>query len=150
MNVLDVARYFINHSTPNSQNSITHLKLQKLTYFAHAWYLAVVGEPLVTDDEPEAWVHGPVFPKLYYRYRHYGFKEIVEERVAINFPKNVEIILEAVWNYYGDKTGKQLEVLSHQEMPWIKAREHLGKHDYCQTPINPEDIKKFYRETILF
>ena len=51
--------------------AISHLKLQKLVFFTHAWRLAVHGVPAV-DERPEAWEYGPVFNSLYYRLKGSG------------------------------------------------------------------------------
>lgn len=37
------------------------MQIQKLVYFAHGWYLALTGEPLV-EEHPEAWAYGRSFP----------------------------------------------------------------------------------------
>ena len=66
-NIYDVAKYFLHIDT------MTHKKLQKLCYFAQAWYLANYGRPLVANRF-EAWVHGPVSPDLYSRYRDCGWE----------------------------------------------------------------------------
>lgn len=150
MNVLDVAKYFINKSTPGTQHSMTHLKLQKMVYYAHAWHLAIRDEPLVNDDKPEAWIHGPVFPKLYNEYRQYGFREIPKRKdySDISIPENVQPILNFVWEYYGSKSGKQLEVLTHQEEPWKNARSNLGRFDYSQQVIPDEEIKEYFKKLL--
>ncbi len=38
---------------------MSHLKLQKLLFYAQALHLAYFDEPIIEDDF-EAWVHGPV------------------------------------------------------------------------------------------
>ena len=48
--IFDLADAFL------SIESMTHKKLQKLCYYAKAWYLALYDENLVTE-EFEAWVH---------------------------------------------------------------------------------------------
>ena len=65
VNIRDVASWFL------SQDSMTHKKLQKLCYYAQAWYCALYdGSPLF-EDEIQAWVHGPVVPSLYPVYADY-------------------------------------------------------------------------------
>ncbi|MGR5987198.1 Panacea domain-containing protein [Bacillus sanguinis] len=75
-----VAQYFLSRSTPNTDRSITHLKLQKLAYYAQAWHLALNGidQPLF-KDKIEAWVHGPVCPSLYSVFKGAGRFEIQPE-----------------------------------------------------------------------
>ena len=64
--IFDLAHAFL------SIASMTHKKLQKLCYYAKAWYLALKDENLI-DDDFEAWVHGAVQPNLYQEYKVYGF-----------------------------------------------------------------------------
>ena len=76
--VFDVANWFL------SKESMTPKKLQKLVYYAYSWYLTLVNES--KDDltaklftsRLEAWVHGPVFPELYQKYK--GYSSIDEVR----------------------------------------------------------------------
>lgn len=51
----------------------TLTKLQKLCYYSDAWYLAQTDDELF-ENHFEAWVHGPVDPEWYkkYRYGHGG------------------------------------------------------------------------------
>ena len=58
-----VADAFLHISTEN-RSGITNLKLQKLIYYAQAWFLALHDEALF-DDPIEAWVHGPVVPEVF-------------------------------------------------------------------------------------
>ena len=55
-----VANFFLSKS-----DEITQMQLHKLLYYAHGWYLAVVGKPLL-NEMIGAWKHGPVVPSLYY------------------------------------------------------------------------------------
>ena len=73
--VFDVALYFLNRSDSAGSYAITHLKLQKLVYYAQAWSLAVRGEPIF-EEHIEAWTHGPVSPDLYRIYRNNGYNTI--------------------------------------------------------------------------
>ena len=59
VNVRDIANWFL------SRNDMTHKKLQKLCYYAQAWYCALYDGTPLFDDEIQAWVHGPVIPALY-------------------------------------------------------------------------------------
>ena len=51
----EVADFFIKFSNEHGDN-LTNLKLQKLLYFAQAWYLVFYKRPLF-DNEIQAWVH---------------------------------------------------------------------------------------------
>ena len=64
-NIFDLAHAFL------SIESMTHKKLQKLCYYAKAWYLAIYDSNLI-EEQFEAWVHGAVQPRLYQEYKAYG------------------------------------------------------------------------------
>ena len=69
-----VANAFIDIAADNGFY-LTNLKLQKLVYFAHGWYLAFADAPLITD-EIQSWRYGPVIHNLYSALRHYGSRPI--------------------------------------------------------------------------
>ena len=54
-----LAKWFISRVERDSGDDITHLKLQKLLYYAQAWHLAHTNAPLF-NKEIKAWTHGPV------------------------------------------------------------------------------------------
>ena len=54
-----------------SDEKISPMKLQKLVYFAHGWFLALTGQPLI-DERIEAWQFGPVIPELYREFKNFG------------------------------------------------------------------------------
>ncbi|WP_416366578.1 Panacea domain-containing protein [Sphingomonas aurantiaca] len=52
-------------------DGLTQMQLQKLVFFAHGWTLAETGYAL-TEDDPEAWVYGPVYRDLYDHTKYFG------------------------------------------------------------------------------
>lgn len=58
MKISVAALYLINKSQPKSKYEITPKKLQKILYYAQAWFLANEGKPLFENDVFEAWRHG--------------------------------------------------------------------------------------------
>lgn len=143
--VLDVANYFLKVVERDSGSSITHLKLQKLVYYAQAWHLVFTkGKPLF-NDRIEAWVHGPACPRLYSKFREYGFNNIPSPKDPLYkfSPEELET-LEAVWDCYGDYDAKFLEELTHQELPWREARKGLGPGQHCTNEISLATMKDFY------
>lgn len=57
--VLDVAAHIL-----REHGAMTHMKLQRLCYFAQAWHLVWTAQPLF-PERIEAWANGPVVPVLY-------------------------------------------------------------------------------------
>ena len=136
---MTIAEWFL------SKQSMGHKKLQKLCYYAQAWYCALEGEPLF-DDVIEAWVHGPVIPALYQHYKDYGWQKI--KTVSFDetkLPDNVLEVLNAVYDTYGNFSGEQLEALTHSEYPWQKARGNdLLPFEPCNNPITIESMRDYY------
>jgi uncharacterized phage-associated protein len=121
---------------------ITNLKLQKLLYYAQAWYLANIDEPLF-DADFEAWVHGPVVPRVFRRFREYRWNPITE---PVD-PPNASLAgyLEAILGRYGGLSATQLERLTHQEDPWKEARKGYARDESSAEVISKESIRRYYR-----
>ena len=137
--VFDLARAFLNIS------SMTHKKLQKLCYYAKAWYLALYDENLI-DDAFEAWVNGAVQPHLYQEYRIYGFQYIPKEFDARGIPEEFLSFAREIYESYGDLDGDELERLNHTEQPWLNARKGLKPWQGSDNIISEEDMKIYYRK----
>ncbi|MDY0943421.1 Panacea domain-containing protein [Priestia megaterium] len=139
MDVRQVALYFRNKSLIGRNFSITHLKLQKLVYYAQAWSMAIYGRPIFNSDL-EAWLHGPVSRELYREYRDYGSREIPPiDNLNFQIDSKDLDVLEGVWKLYGEYDGKYLETLTHKESPWLNAWSK-GMNEIIQV----EDMKEYY------
>ncbi|WP_323089084.1 Panacea domain-containing protein [Allobaculum sp. JKK-2023] len=86
---------------------MSNKKLQKLTYYAYAWTLALLNENAekmqyhLFNEPIEAWVHGPVIPDLYQKYKEYGWMDIPKDNPSFNFSPDELDILNQVWDAYG-------------------------------------------------
>lgn len=146
--IFKVAQWFLN-KTPMSEN-----KLQKLCYYAYAWYIVFFNDAEVIkseediktlcDDDFEAWIHGPVCRRLHNKYRQYGWENIPTEAEKPSFDDNITDLLNQVWNIYGSLTADQLEHLTHQEDPWKMAREGVPFGEACTNRITPLSIFNYY------
>lgn len=131
----DVADYFLALVCPDEGDNMTHLKLQKLLYYAQGFHLAIHGEPLF--EEPIfAWPHGPVVPAIYDVFKAYGStplpcpEEWDEERVPIE----VADLLVEIYDVFGRYTASTLRNMTHGEPPWLEAPENgLITHDALRT-----------------
>lgn len=143
--IYDVANYFLLRVDSESGSIITHLKLQKLCYYANSWHLAFEGDTLF-DQCFEAWAHGPVCPELWHKYKNYRFNPISAPEVTDdnNFTEEQIETLEEVWRVYGDYDAKYLEKLTHQEEPWIEARGTCMPGEICSNIISTATMKRFY------
>jgi uncharacterized phage-associated protein len=139
-----VADYFLAFCHQHG-DVLTNLKLQKLVYYAQAWHLALKDKSLF-DDRIEAWVHGPVVPSLYRRFKKYGWEPIALQPHAPAFTNGTEKHLVEVFSVYGRFTAWDLERMTHQEKPWRVARRGLESDEEGHNEIAPQLMRDFYRE----
>ena len=132
---LAVANYFL---SKHRNTGISPLKIQKLTYIAHGWHLALFGKPLVCDEYAEAWRYGPVFPSVYHEFKYRGGLPIIDlgtdfklngkGKFVREVPKikkgdeETKGLLDRIWEVYGPWSGVQLSKICHQPgTPWEKT-----------------------------
>jgi uncharacterized phage-associated protein len=126
----------------NQHIEITNLKLQKLMYYSQAWNLAFTNKALF-GEEFEAWVHGPVIPSLFRRFKHLRWSPITEAVHPVTDDR-LGSHLNNVLATYGPATGGQLERLSHSESPWKDARGDLAPEMPSNAVISKDSIRNFY------
>lgn len=145
IDINQVADYFISRADVEAGDVMTHLKLQKLTYYAQAWNLAITGEPLVGDDF-QAWAHGPVAPVLYARFAGYSWNAIPLDAIdgSAELDDDVTEHLEEIWGAYGQYSAKTLERLTHSEDPWLDARGGIEAVARCTVVIPQEAMRQYY------
>jgi uncharacterized phage-associated protein len=139
LSCLDIANYFI-WLANETGSFVSNLKLQKLVYYAQAWHLAIEETPLFEEDL-EAWVHGPVIPVLYQKYKPFSWYPI-DKPVAINLPTEICSFLEDVSTEYFACDAYELEQMTHIEDPWKKAR--VGSP--ADAPSNAVILKEWMQE----
>lgn len=71
----DVAKYILYIAYRNG-DVITNLKMQKLLYYAQAWYMVNNKSELLFEDEIQAWRFGPVVPAVYEKMKRFKFNPI--------------------------------------------------------------------------
>src|ERR1700689_5397887 len=73
-----IANELIKLSLQKTNSGLSPMKVQKLVYFAHGWYLALTGGRPMINEPVEAWKFGPVVPSLYYELKKYGETPITD------------------------------------------------------------------------
>jgi uncharacterized phage-associated protein len=146
LSVHDVADYLILQADAESGDVMTHLRLQKLVYYAQAWHLAIYSKPLFRETI-QAWVHGPVCPVLWSRFANMKFQPILPEHVRENRKQiagKEKELLDEIWQVYGQFTAKHLEDMTHNEDFWKEARGDTPEAQFCITPISRESMEHYY------
>lgn len=144
--VQDIADYFI-WLANYTGSFISNLKLQKLVYYAQAWYLAIHDEPLF-DEDFEAWIHGPVIPELYKKYREFKWKPILKEVEEPKFTEEVKQFLDEVADVYFGLDAYELEQMTHTEAPWIEARGEKPTDASCNEIISKESMREYFKPRV--
>ena len=137
--VFDVAAYILRR-----QGAMTAMKLQKLVYYAQAW-------SLVWDDKPlfrhcvQAWAMGPVAPALYRA--HKGKFRLrpadIKGKSSCLSAEQTESI-DAVRDYYGDRSSQWLSDLTRAESPWRDARHGLAPGERGHAVISRAAMVEYY------
>ncbi|MBF8793476.1 SocA family protein [Pseudomonas monteilii] len=141
---LDVAEYFL--LLEGEGGEISNLKLQKLVYYAQGFSLALLDEPLF--DEPiEAWMHGPVVPSLYRRFRDFGSNPIPPSNTfnPSVLTKAQRGLIEEVFDVYGQYSAWKLRQLTHEEDPW---KENYEEGEYSRE-IPQREMKQYFIEHLV-
>ncbi|MBO6549694.1 MAG: SocA family protein [Rhizobiales bacterium] len=160
---MDVANWFLNKCWQEGEGipQCDQLKLYKLVYYAHAWYLAFTGTALF-DEDVEAWPHGPVVRDLYIEFKRFGRKPInrLGQRLHVDQDKQarmmalvpqydgaMEQILNSVWDTYKEYTGIQLSNSTHDKgEPWDIVSRHYSLH--MKPKIPNEIIEQVFRNKL--
>lgn len=139
-----VADYLVWFSQEHG-DPITNLKLQKLLYYAQGWYLALYRRPLFREPI-QAWIRGPVVYDVWKAYSDYTYKPISRrvERPALS--AQVTGHLREIMEVYGEFSAFALERMTHEEPPWINARDGLEAHARSTRPISREDMQSYFSQ----
>jgi uncharacterized phage-associated protein len=149
-----VANFFLSRDT-----ELTQMQLHKLLYYAHGWYLAVVGKPLL-NEMVGAWKHGPVVPSLYYDLKRFGARPVdrlaktIDLATRARFAPQVDesdhlvrSLLERVWIVYGGLSGPQLSNMTHApDSPWSAVRER--NPELLGVDIPNDEIRAYFKQRL--
>lgn len=138
-----ISNYFL------SKVEMTNKKMQKLLYYAYAWYIVKYNETnniinILFNEQPEAWIHGPVFPSIYEKFKIYGRDVIPKYTENIELDADLQSFLEEIIAVFGEYDGDQLELMTHNETPWKKARSYLDDKSPSNKKIELIEIYNYY------
>jgi uncharacterized phage-associated protein len=140
--------------------AIDQMKIQKLLFYAHGWYLANTDGPPLFEDDFEAWPWGPILRDIYAQTRKFGRNPITERMYEISgngfgfvTPRGVEDpelkhFVKVIWDAYKDLSGIQLSNLTHAPgEPWAIMKERFGSLDH-KPKIPNELIASVFKKKI--
>ena len=157
---LAVANHFLDLAEKDGK-TLTPMKLQKLVFLAHGWYLGVTGSPLI-GERVEAWKWGPVIRELYYETRRFKGEAIRGkiERISWENPwdggdiykipeseKEIGDFLKMIWDTHKDYSAITLSNWLHRNgSPWDQVWND-GK-EISPKWIPDEIIMEYYKKLV--
>ena len=133
----------------DSLYEVTNLSLQKLLYYVKALGYVLYKKD-VLREECEASVHGPVFVKIYDKYKDFGREPIKNEYQIIDYDelltKDEKELCDYVLENFAIYNGFVLREFTHKEDPWIEAREGLGETERCTNIILDSCIEEYFNK----
>ena len=137
---IHVSKLFLAWATENG-DLVTNLKLQKLLYYAQAWYLVNYQRRLFTEPI-EAWKFGPVVRSAYFRWKKYSSTPIPykcqgDEESAFQ-TRQLKFLTE-FYRVFGGFSATELVSMTHNEDPWKEAYARGANSE-----ITPVAMKAYY------
>lgn len=130
---------------------VTPLALQKILYFIQGIYMVLFDKPLY-PEECCAWVHGPVYEKVYDLFKGFRYNPIDDNRFVLFYGRSGQLteeerrVIDLVVGTFGMYSGKVLETITHGERPWREARQGCEPWEHSHTVIPREEIKAYFAE----
>ena len=131
----------------NRCGDITPLALQKSLYYVQGFYYAF-NDKFLFEEDCQAWAHGPVYPEVYFKYKHFKFDPI-ESKIEVSdtiFTSSELIIIENVVKHFCCYSGKVLEKFTHSEYPWLETRGEIPELESSTEIIKKEYIGKYFKD----
>lgn len=156
-----IANYFVQKSL-DTGTILTPLKLLKLVYLSHGWYLGLSGEPLIGEGV-QAWKYGPVVSSIYHSFKHYKDAQISElySETILDPTSQVDLVdhtpickdpsitkfLDKIWDVYSPHDGVQLSALTHASgSPWDIVWNQNGGAGQLGAIIPNNIIRDYYKK----
>jgi len=148
---LAISNYFVNKANSLSAE-LTPMKLLKLVYLSHGWYLGLNNGEALIPEFAQAWEYGPVVQSVYDNFKNYKQNQItsLKQDGNGNYPmvSDAEMVkfLNRIWEVYGGYSGTQLSTLTHEKgSPWdVIWHQKGGKTGYGVVIPNPL-ITEYYK-----
>jgi uncharacterized phage-associated protein len=162
--VVAIVNWLIDKNASNPAN-LTHLKIQKLLYFAQGHHLAKFNAPLFEDDF-QAWRYGPVVDRVYHQLKYYG-GDVIDTKLqdysgpaksSVPFAAAAAIdpddrqtldFLEEIWPIYSPINPWGLVSMSNRDNgPWRKIADAISSWE-TKSKIVPKELIKLHFTTYL-
>lgn len=131
-----------------SEHPIDHVKLQKLLYLVQAAHLAWYDSPAF--DEPiQAWVYGPVIPRVGGHYKQFGPQPITRATGGSQqylSTRQLRVVDHVLVDYSDIQSFDLATMLKKEGMPWVRIREGLAPDEPSDEEIPVTLIRAWHRK----
>lgn len=139
----EIARYIVCFFQ-EAGDPVSNLKLQKLIYYVQGWHIALREGRPAFDDRLEAWTHGPVHPGVYRMFKDFRWSPITVRLDKPSLDEGLKEVVDTVLAVYGSYSGFELESLTHDELPWLEAREGLPPDAESHNVLLHKTMRQFF------
>ncbi|MCI9585189.1 MAG: SocA family protein [Bacilli bacterium] len=165
-NAIDIANWFLwknkieqienitEYDEYEVYEGLTHLKLQKLIYFAQGLFLAYTKKPLF-NEKVMAWEHGPVVKEVYNNFSRFKRNEITIDLNKkeldiidkLEAEEKISTVLNFVYENFGKYTAWQLREMTHiKGGPWEKIVSEKGLNNEIPQKLMGLYFNKYVEE----
>jgi uncharacterized phage-associated protein len=150
-----VANFFLDLAEAR-RLTLTQIAILKLLYFAHGWYLAIEGQPLISQ-EFEAWKHGPVVKVVRDAFKNYEAAPITERARKLNILTGARTLVEPdlthadgafirkIFDAYHVYDAWELSDMTHEVgSPWDQIWNSANPIGRLALRIKNEDIRAYF------
>jgi len=152
-----VANFLLDYGESKGR-PITIMSLQKILFFAHAWYLASTDKPLVGQPF-EAWTYGPVNRVVYDQFKGSKDKPIEGRAKVLNaaagryetarcdgMDDDTVTLLRNIFDYYSAHHPFHLSQITHEEgSPWDQVWNAATRQAVPGMVISNDSIRDWFR-----
>ena len=138
----NVALYII-----SKLEEITPLALQKILYFTYGFSEKFLNKKIFNEN-PEAWVHGPIYKDVYdsfsyYKYDFINYSDILKDYDYVLTEEEKEY-LDKIITFFGGYSAKVLREMTHLTDPWKATRVGLKDDEKSARIIENDVIEKYF------
>ena len=144
---MDVAKWFMKQNIEGIDNSKAgNMKLQKLLFFSQMMYMAKNDGKTMFDEEFNAFENGMVFQDVLWKYQN-DYSTLEKEAYSeINIPTDIEEILIATKDIFGQCTPKELSDMTHELKAWKKYYKKsilsVGKYNSVKSKVPYKELEE--------
>lgn len=73
-----------------------------------------------------------------------NLEDMTDANVAENLSLEIKLHVDSILDSYAKFSATQLEIMTHQEEPWIEARKGYAPNQRCEVVIKNETMRKYY------